>query len=441
MGIFRPGAPGTQVHVYDDNDGTGGHAVGSPHTWAEINAAYPVEFAIMQDAAGNTFSGTHRQYLCTADLMIGNPVIGNANTTTLTDTTGADIFSPNGSGGQSRLRFTTVNGFTNQKFNIGTKIGTGKKSAGKQGGSFHSGSQALTIRADANVYGSFFDCGGNIVFQTNSSLASEYAGCTFVIAGTCVLGTGGGTLKFYNCSLGSNTAVNMITAAAMDDADNFVIAATAPIRFYLSSASNAKFIGLTFIGAPSVCDLSFNTPSGGNNGFDLTYSDTVGVPRIMSNTVGADIFDDYRTFDVKVVDSNGNALAGVPVYMESDIDGAVLSTSTNADGNVVFTNGPTGIDQVILIRRYYNLDIVASPIPAVTEDRVFTLWINSYKDSGVYPPLDNYTTKSFRFEWPGRDRLGTGYQTDGGSFQKVLDVIELPYGHPSGTQWVERVVA
>lgn len=437
MGIFRPGAPGTQVHVYDDNDGTGGHAVGSPHTWAEINAAYPVEFAIMQDAAANVFSATHRQYLCTADLMIGSPTIGATNTTTLTDTSGADIFSPNGTGGQSRLRFTTANNFNNQIFNIGTKIGTGKKAIGKQGGSIHSGG-TLNIRADASVYGTFFDIAGNITFQTGSSTASEYAGCLFVTTGIFVLGTGGGSLKFYNCSAGTTSGVNLITASSMNDAYNFTFGATAPSRYLFTTSSNLKLSGMTLVGAPTVCDLELRAPSASNNAFDVTYTDTPGIPRIQTNSVTADLLDDYRTFDVKVVDPNGNALSGIPVYMETDIDGGILSAATNADGNIVFTDNPTSVDQVILVRRYYNDNGLI--VEAATQDRVFTLWINSYKDAGVYAPNLGYETQTYKFEWPGRDRLGTGYQTDGGSFQKTLDVIKLAYGIPSaGTLWVERV--
>lgn len=441
MGIFRPGAPGTQVHVYDDNDATGGHAAGSPHTWAEINAAYPVEFAIMQDAAANVFSATHRQYLCTADLMLGHPVGGNTNLTSLVDATGADIFSPAGGGAQSRLRCTTANNFNLQTLTLGTKIGTGSKMTGKNGGTIHAGNNTLALRCNLNLYGCFIDCGAAFSIQNTTGNSVEIAGCTIqVTSGGLVLGVVSNPFTIYNTTINSQTALDFCSSCVLSDASGLMWAATAPNRFYASATPLRRFEGIRLSGAVNIADFRFMIGNGVNYGFDVEYSDTPGKPRMTTQVTSLDVLRDYRTFDVKVVGDDGQALAGVPIYLESDVDGPVLSAATTTDGNVVFTDASTGANQVILVRAYGDASGGDTSATTVATDRLFTLWVNSYKDAGTFPPVLNRETRKFQFEWPGRDRFGSGYQTDGGSFQKTMDVISLANGIPSaGTLWVERV--
>lgn len=438
MGIFQPGGAGTQIHIYDDNDATG-RGVTGPHTWAQINAFAPLDVAILRTAAGAVFSATHIQYLLNVEVMIGNPAIGFANATSLVDTTGADIFSPNGAGApaQSRLRFTLSNGFSTQTLSMGTKIGTGARMTGKAGGSIHCGTSVFNVRGNVNWYGCFIDCAGSLSFQNGSGNSIEIAGTTMHCS-TLVLGTAAAPLAVYNSTINGTTSATFCTSCFMTDAANLVWGCTAPGQFYLSTSINRNFKGITLSGAPTVADLRFTAPSNNNNAFDVTFSDTVGIPRFLTTTVGSEVLDDYRTYDTKVVDEYGNSLSGIPVFLENDVDGPVLSTSTLADGNIVFTDNPTNFQQVIKVRAYGDATGSGTAAGVSRGDRVFTLWVNSYKDAGFFPPVQNRETRMIKFEWPGRDRLGSGYLTDGGSFQKVLDVIRLYPGSPRvNPQWTE----
>lgn len=439
MGIFQPGGAGTQIHVYDDANNTNHPAAPGPHTWAEINTAFPVDFAILQTAAAGVFSATHRQYLCVVDLMLGNPAGGNANATSLVDTTGADIFSPNGTGGVSRLRTTTANVATAQTLTIGTKIGTGKKTSGCRGGSIHSGTLTWRMNCNLGLYGCFVDGGGSVAIQNGSSPTIEIAGCTFDIVGSYVIGTQAGPFTVYNTTFNSSTTGTFATSFFTSDAYNVVLSAPTPSVFYVSAAPQRQFRRITLNGAVTQGDLRFSVGSFGNVGVDLIWSDTAGKPRIISSGPSGPFgsFDDYRSFDTKVVSNpTGDALAGVPVYVEDSVAGAVLDDVTEADGNVVFTNAPISTDGVIKVREYDDPTGSADGSTIVVSDRVFTMWINSYK--GSVAPLPNYQTRVVTFEWPGRDRFGTGYLTDGGAFLPVMTIVRLDPGSPSRNPlWTE----
>lgn len=429
MGIFRPGAPGTQVHVYDDNDATGGHIAGQPHVWSEINAAYPVEFSALQDAAANVYSATHKQYLTTSPLMFGHPTAGNTNATSLVDTTGADIFNKS-TAGQSNLRFTNVNNTSSITFTLGTAIGSGKKMSGKQGGTIHS---LLTpsFACNLNLFGCFFDGAAGFTVNNGNGVTVQIAGCTFLAGGSYALGGGGnGSFTVYNTSFNSNTTVNFCTSAAITDSYNMIWACTAPTAFFVSAAPLRKFRKVTFSGAVTLTDIRIsNAPGDFHEGVDLVWSDTAGKPRIISVPITTAALSDYRTFDLKIVDPDGHALSGIPIYVESDVDGAVLDDVTEGDGNVVFTNTPISYDNVLKVRRYYDPTGSTSGATVQIEDRVFTLWVNSYKGSAT--PNGSYQTRHLKFEWPGRDRFGSGYQIDGGSFLPTITVVRLDPGIPT----------
>ena len=428
MGIFQPGGPGTQINVYDDNDATGGHAAGSPHTWAEINAAFPLDFAILQTAAAATFSANRKQYLCVSDLHFGDPG-GGSNFTSLVDTN-TDIYSPNGATAQTRLRFTVATSANNTSFQLGTKIGTGQKSAGKDGCAIYTGTFALRLRCTLGLYGCLVDCQGALQFNNAGSTQQEIAGSAIEAGGSMILGDAdSGPLNIYNSAISYTGIGTAVVGMFIADSFNAILSATAPAFFFSTGAAGAKKLNrLILNGAVTTADLRLVSAAGGWQAADLTYSDTPGKPRVLfvgAHNVSQGLTD-YRTFNTKVVDPLGNSIQAVPVYITSDIDGPILDTQTGADGDVVFTWTPTGQVNVLPVREYYDPTGSAT----VARDRLYTAIVNGYP-SLVYPPLPGFATVKFVFEWPGRDRLGTGYQVDGGSFQKALDIIQLPYGTPS----------
>lgn len=428
MGIFQPGGPGTQIHVYNDADNTNHPAAPGAHTWAEINTAFPVDFPKLQSAAGGTFSATHVQYLCEVDLMFGLPA-GGSSVTSLTDTTGADIFSPAGGGGTSRLRFTTNNTFDLQTITLGTKIGTGVRMTGKQGGTIHAIGNLL-FRANLFFYGCFLDGAAQIQFLNGSGNTMEFAGCGIFAGGSFLIGSiGANPIRAYNTIFSSGSPASFATVCALTDASNLVWGCTAPGQFYLSAVPGRTFNNILLSGAPTQADFRI-TGGGSNDLINVTYSDTAGIPKVRVDAALADAFEDFRTFDVKVVDQTGNPISGIPIFVTNDKDGSVLSAATNADGNVVFTNNPIAVDQVLKVRRYGGTGAALT-----IEDRVFTTYVNTQMDEGVFPHNPNYGNRQVTFEWPGRDRQGTGYSTDAGSFKPVLDVIVLS---PNvGAVWTE----
>lgn len=437
MGIFRPGGPGTALNVYDNNDGTGGHAIGSPHTWGEINTAFPLEFALMQTAAGATFVG-RPQYYCVVDLTIGDPG-GGGNFTSLVDTN-VDIYSPVGSASQSRLRFGSVASAGATTMQLGTKIGTGTKSDGKAGCAIYTGgAAAIRFRCNLALYGCFISAGGAIQFNTaGTSTGHEIAGCKMQAGNSYVLGDGG-VFNIYNSSLAYTGTGAFMTNAVVTDSFGTILSATAPSLFFSSSAIGTKsFNRLTLNGAVTTADFRLQGSASGWQAADLTFSETPGLPRVLftsahSVTQG---FTDYRTIDTKVVDPAGLSLQAIPVSVTSDIDGLILDTQTGADGNIVFTWTMTGVANVLPVREYYD----AAGTGTIVRDRVYTMTVNGY--GGTFAPNPNYKTRRFVFRWAGRDRLGSGYQVDGGSFQKILDVIQLSPGSPTrGVAWEECDVA
>ncbi len=423
MGWFQPAGAGTAIYCYNDADGTNHAAAPGPHTWAECNAAFPVDFPRLQSAAGAFYSPTLNQYLPAVLVTIGHPTAGNTNTTTFVDTSNSDVFVTG-----ARLAFTTANAATTS-FTLGTKIGTGVRMVGKLGGSIHM-TAAITFRGTLGLYGTTVHSTGLVVFSNGTGSSMEVAGC-LVQGGAFQLGnTTGVPFRLYNTVIIGTGVGNLATAAFITEGAGNVIGCTAPNSFLSSASSNLALGDAVLSGTPATADLRCvgTTPFWSMN--NIQWSDN--APRIVFTSgpiLPQDGIADFRTFDCKVVDADGNSLSGIPIYIESDVDGAILDDSTDADGNVTFTWLPTGATNVLPVRDYYS----DSGLNVLTRDRVYTLEVNGH--SATVDPNPNYKTKSIVFEWPGRDRLGTGYSADGGSFQKVLDIIQLEDAIPTG--WVE----
>lgn len=434
MGIFASGA---DCYIYDDNVNGGGtdpHVPGTPHTWAEINAAFPA-ILIRMDGGGNFFSATHNQYLIPnggGTVFLGHPTAGNSNPTSLVDATGADIFSVG-----TRLQFPAAN-VGSQTVILGTAIGTGRNMGGKNGGTIHQ-SGALIFRGTVGLYGCHIEtvAGANAIqFINGSSSYQEVAGCTGMATGSYVLGNAAsGPLRMYNSMFASSTAGNVITSADINDSSGLIIAATSPAGFFASSNASRNLTRVRFTGAVTIGDVRVTGAGATNwNLTDVQFSETPGKPRVAFAAVmtAADGPTDFRQYETKVVDEDGNSLAGIPVQVSSDIDGAILDSVTDQDGNVVFSWPPTGQSQMLPVRDYYSTDGVNTSV----RDRVFAFTING--DQAANPRNTAYEFRTFVAEWPGRDRLGTGYSPDGGSFLSSIDTISI--SSIRGTPWVEREV-
>jgi len=370
-------------------------------------------------------------------VTIGHPTAGNTAATSFVDATDADLFVIG-----ARLAFTTANA-TTTSFTMGTKIGTGERMSGKNGGSIHM-SANLVFRGTVALYGTAIDSTLQIQFLNGTGLSHTIAGCVLQVGSSFVLGNSTGTaLEMWNNSLVSTGSGNIITASFVSGGGGNVIACTSPAAFLLSGSPNLVLGNAILSGAPTVSDLRTSTqiPNWALN--NVRWSDTPGIPRIVfqgGEVLVSDAIQEFRSFDTKVVDPNGNPLSGIPVYMTSDVEAAILDDVTDADGNIVFIWNPTSTPNVLPVRDHYCDANTPLGNPFV-RDRVYLLEVNGY--SGSNTPVQGYGTKFVTFEWPGRDRLGTGYQVDGGSFESMLDVVQLDYGTPShavATSWIERTV-
>lgn len=442
MGIFQwPVGVGNPLYVYDDANGTNHPAAPNPHTWAEINAAFPLEFPILQSPAGAVFSAGRVQYLCGVDLTFGD-LFGGANVTTIQAGMGSapyadsvDIFSPAGTAGQTRLRFTVAISASQTNMFLGTPIGSGAKMCGKNGCSIIAIGQ-LRFRCTLGLYGCYINSSNSIQFLNLGSIYQEIAGC-HIFCGTSatILGTAdGGPLTFWNTTITSASTTTPFSSIQTADGAGVILGCSAPQRFYTSGSPLRKFTKMTLSGAPSITDLNI---SNGNPNYELTdfeFSDTPGIPRITGLFTGAANFGvhEYWSLDTKVVDSNGNSLVGIPVYATNDVEGTVLDTTTQGDGNIVFTFNPTGKQNVLPVRDWYN-----NGTGVVTRDRTYTITINGYP-SNFFDPNPNYVTRQYKFKWPGIDLYGSSFQANGGSFKPIDDIVMLPNGHPvSNPEWTE----
>ena len=353
------------------------------------------------------------------------------------DTSGCDLF-----GIGTRLTWPNPNAAT-QTFIMGTKIGDGIRMAGKNGGSIHQ-SGAIVFRGTLGLYGCFVDGTGNIQFLNGTSVSMEVAGSTLHTSGvnaSFLLGNSDTQpLRMFNNTLSSASISTIVSSAAGLTGANNVLAATAPSIFFASASQNRSLSKLILSGAPTVSDIRMNTGATTWTLNDVVGSGTAGIPFVLAGdnaTIGNGATD-YRTCDTKLVDQNGNTLSGIPIIIESDYFGLILDDVTSTDGDVPFTFGANATDQVLPVREYYS---TGPGFATAVKDSVFTMTVNGYGAST--PPNQSYETQFITFTWPGRNRFGTGYQTDGGGFLPTMDVIMLKYGFPSTnqhTQWIERLV-
>ena len=438
MGILQPGGAGTPIYIYDDAVNTNHPAAPGPHTFAEINAAFPLDWPILQDPAGNTFSASRRQYLARVITVMGGQSTDGGNYTSLVDTN-CDVFSKTVAAAPA-FRYRVDSGIAPSHIVtiLGTKVpwaGGSFRFSGQAGVGFYTESGVMSWRGTLGLYDCAIYSGGAMVFFNTGSSYQEIGGSLISSAGSISLGLASdGPLRLSHVNLSYRGGSFFVASILISSSHDVIMASSTCSAFVnIGNAANRKLQDIDFVGSCSSSDIAVGVVGGGLLMRDLVWSDTVGKPRISfigPHAVGT-AAGDHRTMDTKVVDHNGNSLQAIPIYLESDVDGAILDTQTGADGNVVFTYFPTQFDNALPVRDYYGDTGVLN-----ARDRVYTMYVNSYK--GTFPPNQTFETKVFRFEWPGRDRLGSGYQTDGGSFQQVMDVIALSPGAPSKvTIWNE----
>lgn len=413
VGITQPGGGTNPIVIYDDSDATGGHAAGSPHTFAEIAAAFP---AIFTDLGTNA-----KSYRSQVSLQIGSGV-GSA-TTTLNDTNSTLIFD------NTRTLTWQNSTTTSWNVNLGTKVGSGNTASGKNGSVVVLGA-ATTVRGNLALYGTTLKTtSGAITFASVVGCTNDFQNLLIQSSVTGVapilpqsLAT---SAVFYNVDFSHSTTSQVLASFVSTAAERITVCATAPTTFLQTAVSQLSVKDLKMFGSPSTSDIRWSGPGPVNwqlvrPGFTLLapkFSGSAANPNLAAATW------EYWLWDVKVVDGAGAGIANVPVKL-TDVTGEIqVNTTTGSDGQVTFGSGITA--NAVKVMDHY---MVAGPTYAQRHRSPFLVEINT--GSGAIVGLQS---RRYYFNWPGYESI----TTSAGTFEDVADIISL--GEPSGaaTNWTE----
>lgn len=416
MGIFRPGGANTTVYLYDDNDATGGHAAGSPHTFAEIAAAFPGEFASLGTNAAS--------YRGLQTLQIGDTGVGTA-TTTLADTNSTVIWD------NTKTLTTRATQTTSWFLNLGTKVGTGNIASGKSGSVLVFGA-TTTLRGSIAAYGcTFKTTSGSLSITGVSGTNQEFQNCLFQssIAGVAPIipQSASTTAVFYNCDFSHATTSQVMASFISTAAERITVCATAPTSFLQTAIPIVAVKDLKLFGSPSTSDIRWSA-SGPVNWQLVRPGFTGGAPKFSGSANAVSLGTatwEYWPWDVKVVDGAGAGIANVPVKLTDSIGEIQVDTVTDSSGQVSFGSG-IAVNAVKVMDHY-----MVGTTYTQRHRSPFFVEINTGSAA-----LVGYQARRYYFNWPGYETV----TTSAGTFEDVADIVSL--GEPSGaaTNWVELVL-
>jgi len=414
VGITQPGGPGTVIILYDDNDATN-HAAGSPHTWAEI-AASP--FAA--DFVSNTANVP--QYKALQSVQLGN----GANTTSLVDATDSCVTFANTKtltfGGTSTARFLT----------LGTKIGTGNSASGINGGTLDFGATTSLI-ANVKLYGAKLKQTVGVLSWSHGFGYSngEACNCLFqsAVTGTqpSTIGSAGGSPidNIYNCTFSYATTSQMIANFFVSNCERVTFSAASPLATIQAGSPNVTMKDVVVVGTPTVADFRW-AAAGAVDWRFVRPIFSGNAPKFARVTGGGPSLTnptwEMWSWDVKVVDRNGAAIANIPVTL-TDVDGVVLvNTTTDSSGAVTYGSGITA-GFVPVVDHWLNGTTYAQH-----HRSPFTVNVNVGASKNA-----NYLSRTYKFYWPHYET----YTTSSGQLEDLSDVVALEDQSGAPTSWVE----
>lgn len=413
MGIFQPGGAGTTIRLHDDTDGTNHASAPGPHTFAEIAAAFPADFAAL---------GTNEpSYRGLVSVQIGDSTIGS-QTTTLQDTNKTVIWDT----GDTLTNATT--NLTSWFLNLGTKVGTGNTASGKDGCTLVFGA-ATALNENLSLYGCTLKTRtGAITIGSVTGPTRELVNCIIQSAasGTTPILTGISPLSnAYNIDISHVTTAQVCGNFNFTNAERLTISAAAPSSFILAGAPSQIWKDIVFFGSPTLSDLRWSA-AGAIQWKILrpTYSNS-GQPKFSSGAITisvADATQEYWGYNVKVVDRLGVGVANIPVKLTDTLGNVLVDTLTGSTGQITFGSGITA-DFVPVVDHY-------------TTAGVYTLRHRSPFLSEINTGINrnpNYHSRTFTWFWHGYST----YTATAGSFADVNDVIPIEDASGGGTSWIE----
>lgn len=412
-GVTQPGGGTTDIFIHDN----AAAANGQYYTFAEIAAAFPAAF---------TDLGTFRKsYRAQATVQIGDATVDSAPTTLLD--TNSDVYFD----ALKTLRWRATQ-TSSWRCKLGTRIGTGLVAGAKDGCTLAFGATTVP-RGLVELYDSEFITQGTNVVSTvlgADDNGSEIVGCTFLGMGGGNVTLGTATQRFSNIFnvniFGSGTIA--IGSWGAVHADEIKVANASPVAFLRTPSSNVVIRNPLFIGTPTASDWSWSNV-GATNWVLVrpTYSSM--APKFAQLAGGSMAVEngtkEVWIYKVKLVDENGDAVAGIPVKLTDVLGNVIVDAISDVNGRVsfvtTFPSGATEQNGVIVMDHY-----TVSQVYTQRHRGPFLEEINV--GAGSSP---NYFPKSKLFKWPGHETI----TLSSGTFEDVNSVIELDsIVHPSSRE-------
>jgi len=398
---------GTQIRIYDDGDATGGHSAGNPHTAAEMAASSDVNVA----ANWLAYTSNKPAYRGLATVLVGSST-GGTNNTTWTDSNA--IFSWD-SGKTMSMPGT---GGTNVFINWGNKVGSGSIATGRNGVAAYFGT-TTTLLGRLMLYGCSFESTGALNMRGDSS--SEYID---LICGSTQTGATG-TIGFGTSSSQTGTLYNVDLWGNVSGATNGLVNSMNPLlcqrltiggnsfgsEFKLAGQLNLSLKDVILFGTPSTSD--FILTGAAPQSWDLVRPIWSGATRFLfsGGTITPGNVRERWLFDTRVVDLNGDPVAGVLIKLTDALGNVQVNDVTDSSGSVNFGSGIT--QNAVIVRDHYT----TAGVYAVRDRSPFLMEVNGGQ-------------QRYRFSWP----------TDAtGAFMDFGDAIPLQYAAGGPTTWNERV--
>lgn len=416
-GVTQPGGAGTTIYIYDNASA----ANGTHYTFAEISAAFPVDFVDL---------GTNEKtYKSNVSLQIGDTTT-NAATTTLQDT-GVTVKWENG----TTLLFRSTQQ-SSWFLTLGTKCGTGNQAGGAEGCDLTFGTQTI-LRGTCKLYGCKLrkksTVSSNIQYLPGiTGSTGEIVDCDIQQVPTLTAGIYGTSTQkvdnIYNCtfSAGTQIASAIVSNFFVTTLERVLMSAKNNAAFISSNATDTSFKDVVMRGTVVQGDLRANSGAARWIMVRPGWSQTGGPKLFLSSAFSitlANSLKEYWLYNCKMVNASGAAISNIPVKVTDAIGNTVVDTTTDANGAVSFGSGLTANAVIVM---------------------------DHYATSGTYiqryrgPFLFEYNTGNSRntdyqsrrgySHWPGYETV----TTTAGTFADVNDIVHLQDAAGNSTGWTER---
>lgn len=430
MGYFYDGV--STLFFYDDNDATGGHTAGQPHSLAE-GVLSPAWSPFLTAAAG--------VYRSDKAIRAGDNIAGHVNTTTFLSNSGESLYFTSGA------LTTGAPNAAGVRWRLGIKVGSGEGAFGTAG-LFVVGAGNCSLQGDILMFGCAVRASAWSLLPFDSGVAqSEASGNLFVLSTSSAIGSVGvrNLTEFQN-----NTIINISgsiqiigTVFVTNASGNRLVHGLANTYGINTTPSQMKIVRVSFFGVgPAVAEIAaaagvpanwFIAEPTWNPVAEYRHYYFVYSANQLAN--GLQHFE-FAPLHTEVCDIAGHAVAGIPVKLTDTVTGQVQAdTLTDALGDISFGSSFV-VGQPLTPNRVIVADVGNWEFPANTDYSwryrgPFLIEFNTGPGRNMAYPV-----KRLLFDWPY-----SGSARRAGQLRPVVVPVNL--GSPGGTppDWEECVAA